>query len=257
MERHHYGKVECRVSMTPDKSKGEIRCHGGMGILCWQVTPVCALNLNYAYRIYTGYTVYVFFSRHVFPSLIRTENSVLNLLELNFHDFKSSWKYNHDCLLVWTWDRRNYEQKLYMTFDLLRYLIKSKHHRLSPILLITWLANSLYNGFVWMKVKSINFKLVTFGRRTQTCIHQSCVPTCIHSEFLHTLICTLFLFDGVVTKESRFGEYSEVNTVVNLPQKHMHPCIPWRHNYSVQLCPVIMSPSYIIDNGQRSPMHAV
>jgi hypothetical protein len=42
---------------------------------------------------------------------IRTENLVLNLQESNFHNFKSPWKYNYDCLLVWIWNRRNYLQK--------------------------------------------------------------------------------------------------------------------------------------------------
>jgi hypothetical protein len=94
-----------------------------------------------------------FFSRHVFP-WIRTENSVLNSCESNFHDFKSSWKYNHVCLVVWIWNQRKYEEKLYRTFDLLQYLIKSKHEKLSPILLNQlhhkiWPADSFYNGFEW------------------------------------------------------------------------------------------------------------
>jgi hypothetical protein len=35
-------KIECRASRTSDKCEGRIRCHGGVSILCWPVTPaVC------------------------------------------------------------------------------------------------------------------------------------------------------------------------------------------------------------------------
>jgi hypothetical protein len=126
-----------------------------------------------------------FFCVMFFPQ-IRTKKSGLNLRESNFHDFKSSWNYNYDCLPVWIWNQRNYIQNFLHDF----WVIIFNQIQTSQIIFASnnqlhhkvWPANSLsINGFVWVKVRSTS-NSCNFGR------HAQCyAPTHIHFELLHTL----------------------------------------------------------------------
>jgi hypothetical protein len=131
------------------------------------------------------YRISCFFRVMFFPR-IRTEKSatVLNLRKSNFHNLKSSWKYNYDCLSVWIWNQINYIQNILHN---ILYLIKSKHDRLSPLFLISYITRlgqlfrSRYKGLCSSET-SIDLKFLQFQRTRSVLCN---VSTSI--QLLHTL----------------------------------------------------------------------
>jgi hypothetical protein len=117
-------------NITPDPKGGCIKCSTMKKKLDYHV-KIC-----HERRLIFNGTVrkisYVrFFSRHVFfLARIRTENSVLNLRESHFHDFKSSTKYNNAVYMCGFGIEEITNKTFYTSFDLLPYLIKSKHNRI-------------------------------------------------------------------------------------------------------------------------------